>query len=160
MVMLKMVEGTALLQWNSYKSLTENTFTKLYDDILFSDVTLVCEDNFKVIAHRVVLGACSDLFRKILTENQQTSLVIYLHDTKGEDLRLLKRFMYLGFAEVDMNKSKSFQNLAKRFLNNFEEKRETDFVDGNEGIGTVPETSIEYLGKYSTTTTPLRKKKT
>jgi len=152
-----MDEGTALLQWNSYRFLTENIFTKLYEDNLFSDVTLVCEDNFKVIAHRVVLSACSDFFRKILTENQQTNLVIYLHDTKGEDLSLLKRFMYLGFAEVDMNKSKSFQDLAKRFLNKFEEKRETDFVDGNEVIGTVAETPIESLGKYSTTTKPLSK---
>ena len=123
--------GTALLQWNSYRFLTENTFTKLYDDNLFSDVTLVCEDNLKVIAHRVVLSACSDFFRKILTENQQPSLMIYLHDTKGEELRLLKRFMYLGFAEVDMNKSKSFQDLAKRFLNKFEEKQETHHFDRN-----------------------------
>jgi len=138
-----MDEGTALLQWNSYSQITKNSFAKLYDDNLFTDVTLVCEDNMQVTAHKVVLSACSDFFRNILKENSQPSLVIYLHDTKGEDLLVLKGFMYLGFAEVKYSRSKSFRELANRFLNKSKEKLKQDTVNRKESKVRAVESNVQ-----------------
>ena len=44
------------LEWKMYENISSNSFRTLYSDTDFTDVTLACEDNKKVMAHKVVLS--------------------------------------------------------------------------------------------------------
>ena len=44
------------LEWKMYENISRNSFRTLYSDTDFTDVTLACEDNKKVMAHKVVLS--------------------------------------------------------------------------------------------------------
>ena len=51
---------------NNFKAATENVLRKIKTDCMFSDVTLVCEDNQMVKAHRVILSTNSSVFHQLL----------------------------------------------------------------------------------------------
>ena len=112
-----MANGQNILEWKIYDSTTKSTFQNLYTDGDFSDVTLACEGNTKVSAHKVVLSACSDFFKEILKEHPNPYPLIYLQGITARDLSLLKMFMYLGKATVETENMTSFISAAKLFLN-------------------------------------------
>ena len=112
-----MENGNNILEWKVYESTTKSTFRNLYTDEAFADVTLACEGNKKVLAHRVVLSACSDFFKQILQMHPNPHPLIYLQGINTQDLILLKMFMYLGKATVENENMTSFISAAKLFLN-------------------------------------------
>ena len=63
------------LSWNDYGSWTKNTFQDLLNDHEFTDVTLASEDERQIKAHKVILSACSRLFRRILVKIQIITLL-------------------------------------------------------------------------------------
>ena len=106
-----------VLEWKGYDSTKESAFQTLYKDQDFADVTLACEDDLSLQAHKVILSSCSEFFSKILKQNPSPHPLIYLQGVSIEDLRLLKRFMYVGRTEVNMDQIDSFMNVSRRFLN-------------------------------------------
>ena len=46
-----------------------STFSDLRKDVEFTDVTVVCEDDHQVEAHKVILAASSPLFKNMLQRN-------------------------------------------------------------------------------------------
>merc|ERR1712024_2128 len=86
------------------------SFRELRDGSEFFDVTLCCDNGTDLVqAHKVILAACSPLFRKILAhqKNQQNPL-LYLKGIRLKELQAVLNFMYHG--EV---------NVAQDSLNNF-----------------------------------------
>ena len=71
----------------------------LRDDQYFSDVTLVCEDG-QVEAHRVILGASSAIFMKILKTNRHPHPLIYFKGLKSRYLDPIVDFIYHGQVSV------------------------------------------------------------
>ena len=71
----------------------------LRDDYHFSDVTLVCEDG-QVEAHRIVLGASSATFMKILKTNKHQHPLIYFRGLKSRYLDPILDFIYNGQVSV------------------------------------------------------------
>ena len=51
------------LQWNDFQDNVKNAFGHLRDSNDFVDVTLVCEDDRKIEAHKVIPAASSPFFR-------------------------------------------------------------------------------------------------
>jgi len=111
-----MEEDGAVLEWALYDSNSKTAFQKLYNDTDFSDVTLACEDNGRIEAHRAVLGVSSDFFLDILKETSTGHCLIYLEGVTLEDLQLVKSFVYLGKATVRFAQYESFASVAKRML--------------------------------------------
>jgi len=98
------------LRWNDFESNISTSFRELRDDSEFFDVTLCCDNGTDIVpAHKVILAACSPLFRKILSrqKNQQNPF-LYLKGIKLKELQAVLNFMYHG--EV---------NVAQDSLNNF-----------------------------------------
>merc|ERR1711890_176092 len=98
------------LRWNDFESNISTSFRELRDDSEFFDVTLCCDNGTDLVqAHKVILAACSPLFRKILAhqKNQQNPL-LYLKGIRLKELQAVLNFMYHG--EV---------NVAQDSLNNF-----------------------------------------
>ena len=117
-----MDESGIVLEWKGYDFIKELAFQTLYEDQDFADVTLACENDSSLRAHKVILSSCSEFFSKILKQNPSPHPLIYLQGVSIEDLQLLKRFMYIGRTEVKKDQIDSFMNVSRRFLNQPAEK--------------------------------------
>ncbi len=54
------------LRWNDFESNISGAFRELREEKDFFDVTLACDDEDHVDAHRVILSACSPFFRYLI----------------------------------------------------------------------------------------------
>merc|ERR1712129_11409 len=102
------------LSWTDFKHSASESFRKLLSDTTFADVTLVCDDDKQITAHKVILGSSSEFFRKILTRNPHQHPLIYLTDVNHSQLKALLSFIYLGETEVGKDNLDSFMKTAKK----------------------------------------------
>ena len=103
------------LTWSDFEQCTSNSFKDLYSQKEFVDVTIVSEDDKEIKAHKVVLGACSSIFKNILVRNPHQHPLIYLSGIRYEELKSMINFMYLGQTEIAQENLESFMNAATRF---------------------------------------------
>lgn len=98
------------LRWNDFEANISSSFRELRQSSEFFDVTLCCDNGKDLVqAHKVILAACSPLFRRILSHNEtQQNPFLYLKGINKEELLSVLNFMYHG--EV---------NIAQESLNNF-----------------------------------------
>ena len=66
------------------------------NDTDFTDVTLVCEGNQRIEAHKVVLAASSPVFEEILKGTKQSNLLVYMRGTNAQTLLSIVDFIYYG----------------------------------------------------------------
>merc|ERR1712223_496341 len=130
------------LRWNDFASNIKNSFSELREDSEFFDVTLCCDNGTDIIpAHKVILAACSPLFRKLLScqKNQQNPL-LYLKGIRLKELQAVLNFMYHG--EV---------NVAQDSLNNFlavaEELAVKGLTTDSQGSSNAPEARKKAVAK-------------
>ena len=110
------------LEWKGFTLTTGRAFQSLFEDEDLTDVTLTCEENASIEAHKVILSSCSEFFAKILGQNSHPHPLVYLQGVCFKDLELLKQFMYLGSAKVHFDQIQSFMDLSQRFLNQHSEE--------------------------------------
>ena len=72
------------------------------------DVTLVCDDDIQIKAHKNILSVSSNFFRNILRKNPHPHPLIYLKGLKHSDLVDLVEFMYSGKVEIAQANLESF----------------------------------------------------
>merc|ERR1712126_492121 len=128
--MLQMAEIEFKASSNQYEEL----FFNYQNSKEYTDVTLVCDDKSELRAHKMVLSACSSLFRKILCDHSKSN-VIYLDGIKCQDMKSLLDFMYLGattFAAIRINE---VMNVAKHL--EITKICEEEITNGNLSIGEV-----------------------
>ncbi|XP_065173490.1 protein abrupt-like isoform X2 [Atheta coriaria] len=95
------------LRWNNFQANITSQFEALRDDEDFTDVSIVCEGR-SIKAHRVVLSACSPLFKEMFKNNPCSHPIIFMRDVDARSVSSLLEFMYAG--EV---------NVAQAHLSNF-----------------------------------------
>ena len=66
------------LQWNDFRENVSSTFNNLRNGKEFADVTLACEDDQQMEAHKVILAASSPFFEEILQKSKHPRPLIYL----------------------------------------------------------------------------------
>ena len=103
------------LSWNEFDNCASNTFKELLGETDFVDVTLVSDDLKQIKAHKVILGACSSKLKKMLQQNPQQHLIIYLTGVAYKEMQSLVNFMYLGQTEVDQDDLNLFMEVAAKF---------------------------------------------
>merc|ERR1712133_174856 len=91
-----------------------------------TDVTLVCDDKKQFKAHKIVLSACSTVFKSIINDLPQNSSVIYLRGIQHQEMESILQFMYLGEVTLSHKTMKEFLDVAK----NLEIKE----ISGDEGL--------------------------
>merc|ERR1711936_1076410 len=79
----------------------------------FFDVTLACEDEEQVSAHKVILSACSPFFRNILKKNPHQHPLLYLKGVKYRELQNILTFIYLGEVSVSQDELNTFLSIAE-----------------------------------------------
>jgi len=101
------------LTWREFDQSASQAFKQQYNNQDYSDVTLACEADRQIKAHKMILSACSPFFQKILKLNPHPNTLIYLKGVKYESLQLILRFMYLGETKVAEAELQSFLDAAE-----------------------------------------------
>ena len=101
------------LKWNDFEANISHAFRDIRDAKDFLDVTLVCEEDEQLLAHKVILSACSPFFRKILQRNPHQHPLLYLKGVKYADLQSVLNFMYHGEVNVAQDELNSFLAVAE-----------------------------------------------
>ena len=101
------------LEWNEFESMAEKTYKDLLCDNNFTDVTLACDDDKQINAHKIILSSCSPFFERLFMKNSNKDLLIYLKGVTFSDLELVMRFVYLGEAEIDQLDLERFLKVSK-----------------------------------------------
>jgi len=100
------------LRWNDFESSISSSVGDLRDSEQFLDLTLVCGDD-QIRAHKVIISACSPLFRSILSKNPHQNPLLYLKDVKCADMRSVLDFMYYGEVSIAQEGLNSFLQVAE-----------------------------------------------
>jgi len=112
------------MQTQTHQSLKEldsnqhlKTFVGAFDQLRSSgellDATLACDDDQFVEAHRLVLSACSPVFRNLFKKINHAHPLIYLKGVCHQDLLAIVDYIYKGEASVDPLYLKRFLKTAK-----------------------------------------------
>ena len=101
------------LSWNDFSTSTTNAFKLLLTEKNFTDVTLVCEDDKQIDAHKLILSSSSSFFQNILLRNHHPNPMIYLKGIKYKELEGIIKFIYLGQTEVGQDDLTEFITVAK-----------------------------------------------
>ena len=96
------------LTWEDFQQSAKETFRSLVDEEDFMDVTLVCEDDKQLRAHKVILSACSKFFKNILMRNPHQNPLLFISGINFRDLKAILNFMYLGETMVEQSHLDSF----------------------------------------------------
>ena len=91
---------TVKLNWSSFSTNFARFSRDLLCDDKLADVILVSEDLTQFQAHKLILCACSDLFRTLLTNIPHPNPMLYLKGINQEELQSVLEFIYLGETTV------------------------------------------------------------
>ena len=115
------------LKWNDFESNVSGAFREIREERDFFDVTLACDDN-QMEAHKVIISACSPMFRNILRRNPHQHPLLYLRGVKYKELENVLNFMYQGEVNVAQEDLNTFLSVA-------EELQVKGLTQGNNGSG-------------------------
>ena len=108
-----MISEKFLLASDKFQTSAGKTFNNLFEDQDFSAVTLVCDDDKQIRAHKVILSSSSSFFRKILITNPHQHPLLYLKGVSFSDLQSVVKFLYFGETEIAQNNLENFLDAAK-----------------------------------------------
>ena len=95
---------------------SDNLRRMLYDLMnngVLTDVTLVCDDQKSLEAHKIILTASSPMFAKIINNfYNSNNAVIFLKGIKYEEMESILKYLYLGQVAMPENDMKDFFDLA------------------------------------------------
>jgi len=101
------------LKWNDFESNISHSFREIREDKDFFDITLACDDENQVSAHKVILSACSPFFRSVLRRHKHEHPLLYLKGIKHSDLTAVLNFMYHGEVNVAQDDLNTFLAVAE-----------------------------------------------
>ena len=151
------------LKYNDFGSVTKKTFENFLFNEEFSDVTLVCDDNKQIKAHKVILSSSSSFFRHILLNNPHNNPLLYLKGVKFEDLKAVTEFIYQGETQLKESNLESFLNVAVdlEVEGVMESHTKKDLVDNNVKYQVdLNNLSLEYMPSHENSKTKNNSQKT
>ena len=77
------------LEWNDFQKGIVSTYQESRNKQDFSDVTLVCEDNQRMRAHKLILSNSCEFFRAVLAEEQSSQPAIYMRGVSRDVMESL-----------------------------------------------------------------------
>ena len=101
------------LNWQTFSDHLKLMFKDLYQEGSHSDVTLVSDDQTQFKAHKIVLSACSPVFKKIIESNPSQHPLIYLRGIQSYEMESILQFMYLGEGKFYHERMREFNKVAQ-----------------------------------------------
>ncbi|KAG1661368.1 Protein bric-a-brac 2 [Nymphon striatum] len=97
---VKMGSQQFCLRWNNHHSNLQSMACESLDNEEFVDATISCEGH-SVKVHKLILSACSPLFKSIFAANpNKHPFIVLLSDVCYSDLKAILNFMYNGEINV------------------------------------------------------------
>ena len=85
------------LNWYTFSEHLQVMFKDLFEEGKNSDVTLVSDDQTQFKAHKIVLSACSPVFKKIIDTNPSQHSLISLRGIQSLQIRQgVTLFIYIS----------------------------------------------------------------
>ena len=139
------------LKWNDFQTNVSNSFVQLRNESKLLDVTLVGNDHHQVSAHKLVLSACSDVFRDIFNHNTSSHLVLYLESVDSKEINLMLDYIYQGEVQILQEYLDRFLEIAEKFrLNGLLTDNENLVQDSDsEKVENAEESLIRDMNTYS-----------
>ena len=103
------------LKWNDFQPHVATSFKSLRNEQKFADVTLMSNDFYKISAHKVVLASCSDYFRKVLEQSNNSQPLLCLDGINKEELINVVDYIYHGEVQIHQEDLDRFLGIAKKF---------------------------------------------
>ena len=103
------------LKWNDFETNVSKSFGLLRNEDYLHYVTLVCDDNQQVSAHKLVLSACSEFFKSIFKNNKHQNPLICLDGISSKELKDILDYMYNGETNLFQEGLDKFISNAQRF---------------------------------------------
>ena len=119
------------LNWHTYSDHLTDMLHNMRKSENLTYVTLVCDDQKQFKAHKIVLSACSTVFKNIIDILPVNSSVIHLRGIQHQEMETILEFMYLGVATFYQERMNEFLNVAK-MLEIKEISKDVEFNDGEE----------------------------
>merc|ERR1719186_325747 len=101
------------LRWNEFETNIRESFRELREEQNHFDVTLACDDDHQVQAHKIVLSAGSKFFSDIFKKTKHPSPFIYLKGIKKVELEYVIDFLYNGEAYIAQDELNRFLETAQ-----------------------------------------------
>jgi hypothetical protein len=108
-----MEQAKYTITWETFLPNIGNTINELFIHQIFTDVTLVSDDEKQIQAHKFVLSACSPTLKSLLLNNPHPHPMLYLRGVKEDDLKSLLQFMYQGEVSIFQDRVDKFFHSAK-----------------------------------------------
>ena len=102
------------LKWNDFNSNVSKSFSLLRNEDYLHDVTLVGDDHKQILAHKLVLSACSEYFRNIFKNNKHSHPLICLDGINSQDLNNVMDYIYNGEIQIYQDDLDRFLTIAQR----------------------------------------------
>ena len=102
------------LTWSDYLTSVSDSFISHRDCDLFTDVTLVSDDNHQVSAHRLILSAGSEYFRNILEDKKHPHPMLCLDGINSSDLNNIIDYLYKGELLIPESSLTQFLKIATK----------------------------------------------
>ncbi|CAK9829228.1 Protein bric-a-brac 1 [Anthophora retusa] len=99
-------------KWNDYQNHLSDVVRQLLEEDCMVDVTLAAAGE-RIHAHRIVLCACSTLFREILSQVNEDHPTIILSDISAQDIKSIIEFTYHGEVRVPVENISSLLDAAR-----------------------------------------------
>ena len=101
------------LNWDTFSDHLQLMFKDLYQEGRYTDVTLVSDDQTQFKAHKIVLSACSPVFKNIIDSNPSQHPLIYLRGIQSHEVESILQFMYLGEGRIFFERMGEFIKVAQ-----------------------------------------------
>ena len=102
------------LAWEDFQGKISESFNNLRTDQDFCDVTLVCEENQQIKAHKVVLASSSSLLKNMLKTVTHSHPLLYFWDVKERDLHKIVEFIYTGQVAIYQSDLDEFLKISAK----------------------------------------------
>ena len=126
------------LKWNDFQINMTSSIQTLKNNQELTDVTLVCEDNQRIEAHKVIVSSASNFFRSILTENDHSHPLIYMRGVQVRYLQYVLDFIYKGETNVLQGDLNNFLQLSKELeltgLKDYHEIADKHYIKPKNGM--------------------------
>ena len=116
------------LAWKDFAVNTTASIQELRRETELFDVTLACDDDHQLEAHKLVLASCSQVFKSILTKKRVQNQLIYLRGLSKQDLDYMVEYIYQGEVNVMQDQLQRFLQVATDFkLKGLTDVQDSDF---------------------------------
>ena len=136
-----MAQGHINLKCSDFLANVFSSFNNLHNSDLFTDVTLVSDDNKKIQAHTLILSAGSEYFRDILPDKSHPHPMLCLDGVTSEDLAWIIQYLYVGEVSVPQSSLQKFLKVANKLKChglNEEIYQETNMIQTEEELNSLP----------------------